>query len=359
MFLKNKKYLRDLKRVRIPEKRDLSCGLRLDRNEKVDDWPEDFMFKILESKPRSFFSTYPDMAILYTKLSEHLNVSEEQILISSGIDGVIKTLFETLIEPGGKVGVLSPTYAMYDVYARIFQAKIYHVGYNKDYSIDWGAFDKCLSERTKIFFLPNPNQPIESCLSLEELKVLSKKCLDAGCLLVIDEAYHYFGAESSLPLIEEFENVVIMRTFSKAFGIPSARLGYMVSTVENMELLSKTRFAHEANSVSAAMAEYLLDNFNIVENYVDNIKESKEYTKKELQSMGLEVRGDNGNYLLVKFATTQDAKDCANFLKERKIYIKGPWNVPWEKCVSITLAEKKIMNIFIDAMNDFYNIERE
>lgn len=355
MFLTKKNYLRDIKRVRVSEGRDLVNGLRLDRNEKVDAWPEDFIQKVLSTKPKSFFSIYPDVSSLYKKLARHLDVKEEQILLSSGIDGVIKTLFEILIEPGNVVGVPHPTYAMYDVYSRLFQAQLVPVGYKSDFTFDWDGFQTFLTKNPKIFFLPNPNQPIESCFSLEEMRQFAKECLAVGCLFVVDEAYHYFGAESSLPLLNEFENVVVMRTFSKAFGIPSARLGYMVSTVDNMDLLTKTRFAHEANGISAAMGEYLLDNFGIIEDYCKKINESKGYIKEELKELGIQAYGKNGNYLLIDLKTPEEAKRCVDLLRDHKIYVKGPWAHPWDRYITITLGPKEVMGHFIKAMKEFKN----
>lgn len=353
MFIKKKKYLRDIVRARIPETRDLNLGLRLDRNEKVDNWPKNFIELVLASKPQSFFSTYPNLSGLYNKLAFHLNVEENQILVSSGIDGVIKTLFEILVEPGNKVGVFAPTYAMYDVYSKLFQADLIHINYKQDYTPNWVLFDEFLEKQPVMLFLPNPNQPIESCFSVNELRLIAKKCFDVGCLLVVDEAYHYFGAESSLPLLIEFNNIVIMRTFSKAFGIPSARLGYMVSTVENMDLLSKTRFAHEANAISAAMGEYLLDHFDIVRDYVVKISEARIYVKQALANLEIQAKGEYGNYLLISLVSIEETTKCVKFLREKKIYVKGPWSVPWDKCITLTLGPKKLMEHFINTITEF------
>lgn len=353
MFLQKKEYLRDIQRLRIPEHRDLKDGLRLDRNEKVDNWPEDFIAKVLEKKMPSFFSTYPDLNGLYQKIADHLGVSKEQVLVSSGIDGCIKILFEILVDPNDLVGVFAPTYAMYDVYSKLFRAKMYHIGYNEDFEPNWKSFEDFFTQHPQILFLPNPNQPIESCFSLDELRNIAKKCLEAGCLLVVDEAYHYFGAESSIPLIQEFENVVVMRTFSKAFGIPSARIGYMVSTVDNMELLSKTRIAHETNSISASIAEYLLDNIEIVKNYTASINASREYVLSALKILGISARGSYGSYLLLSFSSDLEAQKIVQHLKSKKIYVKGPWSQPWDNCITITLGKKDLMEKFIRVISEY------
>ena len=112
--------------------------------------------------------------------------------------------------------------------------------------------------------MPNPNQPIENTFSKKEIFKLAKRCKKINCFLVVDEAYYHFGSQTAVPLIKKFNNVIILRTFSKAFGVPSIRAGYTLSNKDNMKIISKARIAHELSSVSIAVAEYLLDNYDLV-----------------------------------------------------------------------------------------------
>ena len=97
--------------------------------------------------------------------------------------------------------------------------------------------------------------------------------------LVVDEAYFHFGSKTAMPLVKKFKNVIVLRTFSKAFGVPSIRAGYTVSNKENMSIISKARIAHELSSVSIAIAEYLLDNYSIVKRNCNLIKKSRKLLK--------------------------------------------------------------------------------
>jgi len=352
MIIKNNLHLKEIKRFRVSEGRDLEKGLRLDRNEKVDLWPDDFIQKVLSSKPKSFFSTYPEISNLYKKLAKFNNVNENQILITSGIDGSIKNLFSVLLNSGDAVGVFSPTYLMYEVYSRIYKVDCFQVKYSKDYKINQDDLNNFFKLKPKILFVPNPNQPIESSLSLAELRDLSEKCKKIGCFLVVDEAYYHLGADTALSLIKDFDNIIVVRTFSKAFGVPSIRTGYTISTSENMEIISKMRIAHELNSVSIAVAEYLLDNFDMVQNYCEKIKTSRDLTLKDLKSMGLNVRGKHGNYILVTFKTEEVAKNVVKFLKEKLIYVKGPYLKPWNMCICFTVGPQEYMKKFISAIKE-------
>jgi histidinol-phosphate aminotransferase len=353
MFIQRKQYLANLKRIRVSEGRDLVNGLRLDRNEKVDVWPKHVITDIFNSKPDFFLSVYPESTPLYSRLAKFHNVHESELMLTAGIDGGLKTLFEIMTAPGDLVGVVTPTYAMYQVYSKLFQVELNEIGYSENFEFDHSRFDEFLAKKPTMFFLPNPNQPIESSFKLSELEVFAQKTLAANCLFVIDEAYHLFGSDTAVELIRKYDNVVIARTFSKGFGVPSIRLGYLISNEDNMNTLSKTRFAHESNSLSNAVAEYLLDNYEMVKSYNQKVMEAREQLKIILGEMGIRAIGKTGNYLLLDLESEQKAKSFVDSLREQKIYMKGPWSSPWNKYVTITLGPLEVMGRFIDAAKVF------
>ena len=167
MFFKKNLHLKKLQRKRVAEGRNLTKGLRLDRNEKVDVWPQNFLRDALRGKPSSFFSTYPEISTLYKKIAKFNKVLENQLLITSGIDGSIKNLLSLITKPKDTIAVLSPTYAMYQVYSDIFQLKLFKIGYSNDYEIKKRDLENFFKKKPKILFLPNPNQPIENTFGLE------------------------------------------------------------------------------------------------------------------------------------------------------------------------------------------------
>ena len=347
MFIQRKTYLEDIKRIRIPEGRNLESGLRLDRNERVDGWSDNILSKIFSEKPDYFLSVYPDLSGLYEKLAKFNSVKEEEILVTSGIDGGIKTLFEIMTEPGDLVGVVSPTYAMYMVYSKLFQTRLTYITYNSDLSFNFDSLDEFLAKKPTMFFLPNPNQPIESAFDLKLLEALAQKMLDANCLFIIDEAYYLFGCDTGISLINKYENVVVARTFSKGFGVPSIRLGYLISNKSNMDIFSKTRFAHESNSVSNAVAEYLLDNYDIVEEYNSEVIQARDYTQKDLLKKGINM----GN--------RDRAQKYVDHLKKNLIYVKGPWGAPWDNYITITIGPKHLMEKFLNVTDEFIQGEKK
>jgi histidinol-phosphate aminotransferase len=339
------KYLTKISRVRIEETRNLVSGIRLDRNERVSNW-KPFIKKKLLSVPDYFFSTYPDLNPLYKNVSKFDKIPVNQILITSGIDGGIKTVFETLLKAGDLIGVVSPTYAMYQVYSDIFRTQIFKIDYRIDRKFNFEKFKKFLKKKPKIFFLPNPNQPIEDNISINQLDFMAQKLNKINCLFFIDEAYFLFGQKTALPLLKKYKNIIIARTFSKGFGLPSIRLGYLVSNHHLISILSKKRFAHETNSLSAYFANYFLKNFQICKKYINEIKKSREDLKKKLRKININSYGDKGNYLLIEMNSKEHAFDMVSNLRKKLIYAKGPWKKPFEKFFSITIGPSKIMNKF-------------
>jgi len=353
MFIQRKQYLSDIKRIRVSEGRDLAGGLRLDRNEKVDVWPKKIMSEIFTTKPDYFLSVYPENTNLYQKLAKFHKVEESELMLTAGIDGGLKTLFEIMTSSGDNVGVVTPTYAMYQVYAKLFQVNLTEITYSDRFEFNFKQFDEFLAKRPTMFFLPNPNQPIESSFTVAELTEFARKTLAANCLFVIDEAYHLFGSESAVDLLKKFENVVITRTFSKGFGVPSIRLGYMISNADNMNILGKTRFAHESNALSNAVAEYLLDHYEMVEEYNRKVVDCRERLKPILADIGIRAIGRTGNFLLLDLGSGARAKDFIDTLRAQKIYMKGPWSAPWSKYGTITLGPIEVMQRFVDAAKAF------
>ncbi len=343
------KHLIKVKRRRVSEGRNLSKGLRLDRNEKVDLWPKNFVKDVLRNKPKSFFSTYPEIFNLYKKIAKFNKVDDDQVLVHSGIDEGIKNIFHLLTKPGDTVGFLSPTYLMYEVYSKIFKVKKIRIGYDSKYNINYKQFDKFLKNKPRVLFFPNPNQPIESSINLKDMAELAKKCQSKGCILVLDEAYYLFGSQTGMKILKRYSNIIILRTFSKAFGLPSIRTGYSISSKKMMKILSKARIAHELSSFSIAAAEYLLDNYNVVKKYLKNIITSRDYTFKKLNNLNanIDVRTKHGNYILINLKSKKKAIEVVNKLKKNLIYVKGPYLKPWDSCICISVGPKIHMDRFL------------
>ena len=350
-FVFEKKELSFIKRLRIPENRDLKNGLRLNRNERVDNFEKSILEKIFKKVKNYDLGKYPDHQIIYESLSKFLKLKKENVLISSGSDGSIKSIFEIFLSKNDKVAVLSPTYAMYQVYSDIFKTKLIKIGYNKDYKLNRKQLIDIINHKNiKVLFIPNPNQPIEDIISKNEMTKLCKICNKKKILLVVDEAYYMFGAPTAASLIKKFNNIIILRTFSKSLGIPSVRFGFILANKKIISIMNSYRLSYESNFLTDTVVKYFIDNFQIIKNYINKVKIGREYVRNECKKLGFNVIGKYSNFLLIDLRNNLLKKKLIKKLNNKKIYVKSNYTGILQNTILVTCGSKQIMKKFIKTL---------
>ncbi len=350
-FVFEKKELSFIKRLRIPENRDLKNGLRLNRNERVDNFEKSILEKIFKKVKNYDLGKYPDHQVIYESLSKFLKLKKENVLISSGSDGSIKSIFEIFLSKNDKVAVLSPTYAMYQVYSDIFKTKLIKIGYNKDYKLNRKQLTDIINRKNiKVLFIPNPTQPIEDIISKNEMTKLCKICNKKKILLVVDEAYYMFGAPTAAGLIKKFNNIIILRTFSKSLGIPSVRFGFILANKKIISIMNSYRLSYESNFLTDTVVKYFIDNFQIIKNYINKVKIGREYVRNECKKLGFNVIGKYSNFLLIDFRNNLLKRKLIKKLNNKKIYVKSNYTGILQNTILVTCGSKQIMKKFIKTL---------
>ena len=350
-FVFEKKELSFVKRLRIPENRDLKNGLRLNRNERVDNFEKSILEKIFKRVKNYDLGKYPDHQVIYDSLSKFLKLKKENVLISSGSDGSIKSIFEIFLSKNDKIAVLSPTYAMYQVYSDVFKTKLIKIGYNKDYRLNRKQLIDIINHKNiKVLFIPNPNQPIEDIISKKEMTKLCEICKKNKILLVVDEAYYMFGAPTAASLIKKFNNLIILRTFSKSLGIPSVRFGFILANRKIISIMNSYRLSYESNFFTDTVVKYFIDNFQIIKNYINKVKLGREYVRSECKKLGFDVIGKYSNFLLIDFKNNMLKKKLITKLNKKKIYVKSNYSGILENTILVTCGSKQIMKKFIKTL---------
>ena len=354
MYKTEFQHLYEIERVRIPQPENVS--MRLQRLEKPNNWSSDLLNKIYRSIPDELLNQYPDNFDFYHQLSEFIGVPVENIVVTSGIDEPIKSLMTLCCYPGDKIAVTWPGYAMYDVYARIFDVKLSPVIYDPYTPMSAQEFLSKVPTDAKILFLPNPSQPVENCFSLDELETIAAWCHEREMIFAIDEAYHYFGGPDALQLITRFNNVLIMRTFSKAFGAASIRLGYVAGASEAIAPLNAFRLAHEANAYSLHVASTMLANFEkLIKPAIVEVCKGRDYLRDKIkEDIGLTAWGETSNCVLIDMGNNDKAASVADALKSRGIYIKANFPSPLERYLLVTCGDQELMAKFYDNFKELY-----
>lgn len=348
-YIFEKKKISLIKRIRIPENRDLNKGIRLNRNERVENFEKNLLSKIFKSVNRYDLGKYPDQSQTYKVLSRFIKVPVQNIQITSGIDGSIKSIFEIFTDPNEKIAVLSPTYAMYEVYSKVFKTKLIKIGY-KNFKLNKEKLLNVIKKSdVKIIFIPNPNQPIEDNLSLKDISKLCKECRKRKILLVIDEAYDMYGSKSSIDLYKKFNNILILRTLSKSFGLPSVRFGYIVGNESIIKIFDTYRLSYESNFLTDHVVRYFIKNIKFVKKYISKVKIGRDFFKKQIQNLGFKVYGGKSNFLLIDFEDINFKKKVVGNFQKNKIYTKSNYGNELSSCILVTCG-------FKNTMKKLYNI---
>ena len=351
MPIKPKKHISDLHRV-VNASFNRSNYLNLDKNENTIGFSEEVLQDLCSLITPDLVSSYPDVKPLYTKLTETLALDLGQIYLSSGSDAAIKSVFEAYVEPGDEVVLISPTYAMYYVYAQIFQARLKELVYDKDLIIPPEKIINKISSATKLVCIPNPNSSTGTVFSQQDLNKIIEAAKKYDALVLIDEAYQQFHRQTMLGFINKYDNLVISRTFSKALGLASARLGYIASSKQIISDLFKVRPLYEINSFAVTFGCYLLDHPEILDKYLGQISAGKEYLEKKISELGLNMEESHANFVLINVRSRNRAEEIVKLLFREKILIRGGYKeLCLEPYIRVGLGSVKQMKIFIEKLS--------
>ena len=207
---------------------------------------------------------------------------------------------------GDAVLRLEPTYAMYDVYGRIFGGRQIVVDYRASTDgpiLDLDELHSTLESRApRLVCVPNPASPTGTVLDLDDLASIAEAVNRHDGVLVVDEAYYPFDPVTAVSLLADHPNIVVVRTFSKAWAMSGLRIGYCVAGPEMTRLLHKVRPGYETNFVAVRMAEALLAEEETMLRSVARLNDGRDRFLDEMVDLGLRTALSGGNFLLVEFA---------------------------------------------------------
>ena len=292
---------------------------------------------------------YPDPYKLYKKLSKFIGVDTNSLLITQGSEQAIRFIFDTFLDYGDEVIYPNPSFAMFDVFAYYNKAKVKHLNYSKNRKLSIEKILNAITSKTKLFVLANPNNPTGTVFNLSELKSIAKHTLSTNTIFLLDEAYFHFYNIDSIELIKEFKNVIITRTFSKAWGLAGIRVGYAISNFENIELLRKQKPIDEVNQLSNIICLKALKNSNLILN--KNVNQVKKWKKKfkNLKIKDIEYLKSEGNFILLKSKNYKQHKEA---LLKNRILPKIDFNHnSLKNCIRFSISSNKIMNKIQEVLN--------
>lgn len=285
------------------------------------------------------YNRYPDplQKDIKEKLSKIKCVPAENIFLGNGSDEAIDILFRAVCNPGkDNVIICPPTYGMYEVSANINDAEVRKVNLLDTFQLDVDSITATIDENTKLIFICSPNNPTGNSMAEKDVKVLLNKFKG---IIVLDEAYIDFAdSKSFLGELTKYPNLVILQTFSKAWGMAGLRVGIAFASEPVIEIFNKIKPPYNINYISQKLVLIALDNLNKVNGQIKEIVAQREKLSAEISALPfvLKVYPSDANFVLVK---TNDAKNIYNYLIENKIVIRDRSNMALcEDCLRITIG---------------------
>ncbi|MGE5606052.1 MAG: pyridoxal phosphate-dependent aminotransferase, partial [Bacteroidota bacterium] len=262
---KSKVYLNSVYRTPLVNE-DRRGFLRLNMNEYVPGLPEDIVKSVIKNINADTLSAYPEYYSLIQKIAQYNNVGFENICLTNGSDSAIKYVFDAYISRGDKVLYANPTFAMYPVYCKSHGADEVVVDYKNDLSFPKKEFvEHLMNDQINLAIIVNPANPTGSILTKDDLLEILDITKKKDVLLIIDEAYFYFHPETLIQEIKRYNNLVVLRTFSKLCSIAAARIGYVTASEEIVKNIYKVKPSYDVNILAILLANKLLDNTRILE----------------------------------------------------------------------------------------------
>ena len=296
---------------------------------------------------------YPDplQLELKRKVAQIKSVKEDEVFFGNGSDECIDLLIRLFCVPKkDEVVMLSPSYGMYDVSAKINQVKTIQVSLNKDFTLDIAKLLK-KGENAKIMFICSPNNPTGNAFSKKEIISILKKF---NGIVVVDEAYVDFSKEGTmLTELNKYKNLIVTQTFSKAYGMAGLRLGILFASSEIIAWLNKIKPPYNINQLTQIEALKRLENLDEVQNQIKTILvERIRLETKLIQFDEVErVYNSDSNFILLK---VKSADDVYNYLIENKIIVRNRNKQPLcDNCIRITVGTKKENDFLLKKLKEF------
>ncbi|MFZ0455945.1 MAG: histidinol-phosphate transaminase [Ignavibacteriaceae bacterium] len=308
---------------------------------------------LLDANENSFGSTfiefnglklnrYPDphQKEIRKATSDHYSIPFENIFFGVGSDEVIDLLVRVFCNPGQDNAIIpEPTYGMYKVACDINNVEAKEVLLNDDFQIDLKAIAEKINDHTKIIFLCSPNNPTGNVLDKNDILNL---CSELNSIVVVDEAYIDFSIKDTIvDEIKNQKNLIVLRTFSKAWGLAGIRSGFCAADEEIINILFKVKAPYNINALSRYALIKAVENSSRKDAYVNSILKEKERLKNQLETLVIakNVYNSNANFLLVKF---ENAKIVQDKLLGKGIIVRDRSTQPkLENCLRITIGNEE------------------
>jgi len=347
-------------RIRLLKKYHLEpeiVDVKLNQNENPYDIPQEIKDDIIEFVKKRPFNRYPNFIPeeLKKKLSEYTGVPAQGILVGNGSNEMLLLLLLSLSCENKDVVLCQPTFTVYSLLVKGLGAIEHTVFLNKDLSFNVDRICETVSQYKKsLLIICSPNNPTGSFLTKEDIKKILN--VHTG-FFVLDQAYIEFGGYNAIELLKENPNLIITRTFSKAFSCAGIRLGYLLGNPEVAAEINKIKLPYNINFFSEYTAHILLSNVQIIHKRVKEISNRRDSLFEFLKKMPFDnVYPSASNFILIR---TSLKDRLFYYLKEKSILVRDVSSYPMlENCLRVNIGSQQETELFQSAIIGFFKQEK-
>jgi histidinol-phosphate aminotransferase len=323
-------------------------GVRLDFNENTFACSP----KVLETLgriSRAELTMYPERERAERIAAAHLGLAPDQVLLTNGVDEAIHVLCQTYLGPGDAMLLPVPTYSMYAVYASGTDATLVEVPAGEGFQFPLEALLAKITPITKLIAIANPNSPTGQAVRREEILRVLEAAPQAAVL--VDEAYFHFHGQTVMDLIGRVPNLIVARTFSKAYGLAGLRLGLLAAAAEQMQWLRRVISPYSVNSLGLACLPAALEDQAYIDWYVGEVLEARGEFTAALDRLEVRYWPSQANFVLTSIGPKH--AQFSHAMRERGVLVRDRSSDPGcDGCVRITIGTREHTAQGIRAMED-------
>jgi len=272
--------------------------LRLDFNENTVGCAPEVVRALRHALTPEMLTRYPEYGESRQILAAYFGRKPEEMLLTNGTDDAIKAICDAFVDPGDVLLVPAPTFPVYEFFHNVAGGAIERVRYDERFQLPVESIVAAINKKTRWLALASPNNPTGTEISKPDLRTI----LEAAprVLVLVDEAYFDYSGQTVLPWIRKYENLLVTRTFSKAFGLAALRMGFIFGNPELVELMHRAQNPFQVNSLALAAASIAIQHEEHVKRYVGQVHANRDRVYRWLESRGIPYVPSSANFILTR-----------------------------------------------------------
>jgi histidinol-phosphate aminotransferase len=295
--------------------------MRLDFNENTVGCAPAVLRALRRALDRDRLATYPEYEAARQKLAAYYGVKPGQLVLTNGTDDAIKVICETFVEPGDVLLVPAPTFPIYQFFHEAAGGRTERVYFDEDFRLPLPSLLQALRHGVRWVALANPNNPTGTMVPRRDLRVMLEAAPETA--FVVDEAYYEYSGQTVIPWLRRYPNLMVTRTFSKAFGLAALRMGCIIANAETADVMRRGQNPFSANTLALTGACAAVAHADDALRLAAQVRAEREKLQDWLHQQGIPVVPSKANFILAQFGP--NSPEIGRRLRARGILVRD-WN---------------------------------